>query len=602
MKGAGSIAIANMLGRVTGMLREMVVSAVFGAGMVTDAFNAAIRVPQLLRELLAEGSLQNAWVPAFAEAFERRGAADAWRLANAFLGVLLLALGGTTLMFFAAAPFWVHLVAGGYAADADKYTLTVTLTRWLSPFIAGLSLAGFAAAMLNVRGRFFLPAIATNLLNLLVIAGCLLSDRFEALTGLPPIVAVAIATTLSGFSQLALTWPALRAEGFRVAPTLGGHPGLRRMLATLGPAIIGISTVQFNLLVETGWASSYGDGALTYLSLAFRLVQLPLAVVAGSVATAALASLSARAARGDEAGVGDELTRALRVNATLVIPSAVALGVLARPLCELFFERGAFSAADTAGTAAMLQMYALAVYGICFHRVAVPVYYALGDPRTPMRLSIGAMLAKVPVILLLTRGFGLGVEALPLSHALTVSGECVLLGWGLRDRVRGRGLLRAHLAIGIAALVLGAAAFALNGTMHVVLVCAIAGGLYLAAARALGIRDFGLPGGRGLPPGVDAASGAALGLLAGGDVHVEGTRIACPGGSWRMIAEDGRLRLHPEGEPVRGALGGPVSAVLRPGAPPTLRGIQIGARTWHADGGVIVEGDCPGPRLPLARG
>ncbi|MDP2312556.1 MAG: murein biosynthesis integral membrane protein MurJ [Pseudomonadota bacterium] len=606
MKGAGGVAAANLLARVTGMVREMVVSAVFGAGAVTDAFNAALRVPQLLRELLAEGSLQNAYVPAFSDASEKEGAAGAWQLANAFLGVLLLALGAATLVFLFGAPLWVRVVANGFADDPEKLALTVTLTRWLSPFLAGLSIAGFLGAMLNVKGRFFWPALAGNALNLLVIAGALLAAPFERLTGQPAIVAVAIATTLSGFVQVGITVPPLLKLGWRPRPTLGGHPGLGKMLRYLGPALIGISTVQFNLLVETQWASTYGDGALTWLTLAFRLVQLPLAVISGSVATAALAVLSQHAARGEHDALGAALTKALRVNAFWVIPSAVGLGVLAAPLCRLFFERGAFTAADTAGTAAMLQMYAIAVYGICFHRVAVPAYYAMGDPKTPMRLSLWAMAAKIPTILLLTRGFGMGVEALPLSHALTVTGESALLVWGLQEKVRGRGLLGAHVKMGLAAVVLGAVAYALVDHLHVVLVCALAGVAYLGVARILGVWE-GLGRPRGLPPFLDPDTRAALEVLAKEPVVAVGDTLVSRAGTWRMIARDGAFALVPAAgsddptpqsfpEPARKD---PLAIIVRVGRAPSMRGLQVGERTWSVVQDTVVEGPCEGPRIPV---
>jgi putative peptidoglycan lipid II flippase len=599
MKGAGGVAAANLLARVTGMVREMVVSAVFGAGAVTDAFNAALRVPQLLRELLAEGSLQNAYVPAFAEATEKEGNAGAWRLANAFLGVLLLVLGAATLLFLLGAPLWVRVVANGFADDPAKLALTVTLTRWLSPFLAGLSIAGFLGAMLNVKGRFFWPALAGNVLNLLVIAGALLSGPFERLTGQPAILAVAIATTLSGFVQVAITVPPLMKLGWRPRPTLGGHPGLGRMLRYLGPALIGISTVQFNLLVETQWASTYGDGALTWLTLAFRLVQLPLAVVSGSIATAALAALAHHAARGEPDAVGAALTQALRVNAFWVIPSAVGLGVLAEPLCRLFFERGAFTAADTAGTATMLQMYAVAVYGICFHRVAVPAYYAMGDPRTPMRLSLVAMAAKVPVILLLTRGLGMGVEALPLSHAITVTGEGALLVWGFRDKVRGRGLLGAHLKMVVAAAVLGGVALLLVDRLPVVLVCALAGVAYLVVARLLGVWE-GLGRPRGLPPFLDADTRAGLEALAAGPVVAIGDVLVGTTGAWQMVVRGGAMGLVPvEGPAAAPTTPAPLSIIVRVGPTPSMRGLQVGDRTWGVVNGAVLEGPCEGPRIPV---
>jgi putative peptidoglycan lipid II flippase len=602
VRGAAGVAAANLLARVTGLVREIVVSAVFGATATTDALNAALRVPQLLRELLAEGSLQNAYVPAFSDAAEKEGDAGAWRLANAFLGVLLLVLGVATLVFFLGAPLWVRLVADGFTDDPAKFALTVTLTRWLSPFLAGLSVAGFLAAMLNVKGRFFWPALASNVLNLLVIGGALLSGWFERVTGQPAIVAVALATSLSGFVQVAVTAPPLLKLGWRPRPTLGGHPGLGRMLRYLGPALIGISTVQFNLLVETQWASTYGDGALTWLTLAFRLVQLPLAVVSGSVATAALAALSQHAARGENDALGAALTQALRTNAFWVIPSAVGLGVLAEPLCQLFFERGAFTTSDTAGTAAMLQMYAFAVYGICFHRVAVPVYYALGDPRTPMRLSILAMLAKIPVILLLTRGFGLGPEALPLSHAVTVTAEGALLYWGFADKVRGRGLLRAHAKMLVAAGALGGVAFTLRD-LPVLLTCAAAGATYLAVARALGVWEvLGRP--RGLPPFLDPDTRTALETLSKAPLTVVGQHLLGPAGAWRMVADAGVLRLVPDADPPFDPAEHPtaptkLALIVRTSRPPSLRGLQAGERVFHAVDGVVREGPCEGPRIPV---
>lgn len=597
LRGAGGVAAANLLARITGMVREMVVSAVFGAGATTDALNAALRVPQLLRELLAEGSLQNAYVPAFSEAQEKEGEAGAWRLANAFLGVLLLVLGGATLLFLLGAPLWARVVANGF--EGDKLALTVTLTRWLSPFLAGLSLAGFLGAMLNVRGRFFWPALASNALNLLVIAGALLAPAFERLTGQPAIVAVAIATTLSGFTQVALTVPPLLRLGWRPRPTLGGHPGLGKMLRYLGPALIGISTVQVNLLIETQWASTYEDGALTWLTLAFRLVQLPLAVISGSVATAALAALSAHSARGEHDALGAALAKALRTNAFWVIPSAIGLGVLAQPLCQLFFERGAFTAADTAGTAAMLQMYAVAVYGICFHRVAVPVYYALGDPRTPMRLSLFAMLAKVPVILVLTRLLGMGPAALPLSHAITVTGESALLYWGFAERVRGRGLVSAHLRMLVAGAVLATVAIVLRDRTHVVATCLAAGVAYLVVGRALGVFE-GLGRPKGLPPFLDADTAGALRTLKAGPVAVVGNVLVGPGGAWEMVVRDGAMVLVPADPPdVEPTEHQALAIIVRVGKNPSMKGLAVRGRTWGVTESGVVEGPCEGPRIPV---
>lgn len=623
-RAAAWIGAANLIGRFTGMAREVAFTAVFGAGMVSDSFQAASRVPQLLRELLVEGSLQNAFVPAFLGAGERRGQEEAWRLANAFLGLLLVVLGGTVLLFWVGAPLFVWLIASEFSADPVKFELTVQLTRWLSPFLVGLSLAGLAGGMLNARGRFLLPAMSQNLLNLLVLAACLGAGAWERLTGAPPILLVAGVTTLSGFAQVAVLLPALRREGFRLRPTFAGHPDLPRMLRTFLPALVGISTVQLSLLIESQVAAGFGDGALSWLSLSFRLVQIPLMVVAGSVATATLSTLSLQEARQDRAGATDTLTRAIRLNSFLVLPCAVAFVALAGPITAFCFERGAFSAADTAGTAAMLRMYGIAAWGICFHRLAVPVLYALQRTRLPAVASAGALLLKLPVIALLTRGFGMGVEALPLSHALTVGGEAVVLLWGMRDRL-GPGLAGAHLRMLIAGGALAAILWGLNGQAHVVIVCGVGGIGYLAAAWALRLPEIRALTARrgGLPPFLDPESRAAIVWMAGRQVEVSAPdvaiRLIAGGRAFRLAAERGSLRIEDIGEeyaenthdeksqdaaayvpPEHDGQPSSLALIVRVGqGPPSLRGLEVDGRVFSAEDGAIREGACAGPRIPV---
>ncbi len=472
-----AIGVANLLGRLTGLARDVIFAAIFGAGAVSDAYNAALRVPMLLRELVAEGSLQNVVVPAFADTAEREGVDAAWTLANAVLGVLLLFLGVCTLVFWVGAEWWVRLVADSFAADSQKLALATTLTRWLSPFLASLSLAAYFGGLLNARGRFFVPAMAQNVLSLGVIAACLAGGS---------IVTVAAATTLSGFVQVGLCLPPLWSAGFRFRPTFRGHPALGRMLRYFATAIVGVATVQASILIESQWASSYGDGVLTWLLGSFRLVQLPLALVAGSLVTALLPAVSALSSRGDDEGAGRLLDRTLRTHALLVLPAAVGLLLLAEPIVAFIYERGAFDAADTQGTADMLRMYALATYGICLHRVLVPVCYALGRPRLPMWLSIIAVATKVPIILFLTRGVGMDATALPLSHAITVSGEAVGLFWGLRQALRGRGLLGYHGRLLVALVPMGALALWLAPRVHLLVVVVACVAVYGAVAWALG--------------------------------------------------------------------------------------------------------------------
>ena len=499
--------MANLSARVTGLLREIAFSAVFGANAGTDAWNAALRVPQLLRELLAEGSLQNALVPGLARARETQGEPGAWALADAVLGALLAVLAGVTLLFLLAAPWLAPLLAGGFSPE--KIGATVTLTRWLSPCLAGLSLAALASGALHARGRFLSPALASNALNLVVLAGTLAARPLARATGVAPLTVLALATTLSGFVNAGLLLPALRREGWRPRPHLRGHPRLAEMVRTLGPAIVGVATVQVSLAIETTWASGFGDGPLTWLTLAFRLVQLPLAVIAGTLATTALAATSAAHARGDEDAAGAVAADTLRLLAAGVLPCAVILGVLAEPIVALCFERGAFDAAATAGTARMLEAYAWATWGICLHRVLVPMHVAAGRTRLAAALGVGALALKVPVILLLTGPVGLGPEALPLSHAVTASLEAVGLLVPLRRALAGRGLIGAHARVAGACAAMGAVAWALEGRAHVLVACAAAAVTYVGAARLLGVRwrDRGPPdGARGMRTAAEGGS------------------------------------------------------------------------------------------------
>ncbi|HNC94974.1 MAG TPA: murein biosynthesis integral membrane protein MurJ [Myxococcota bacterium] len=592
---------ANLLARITGLAREVVFSAVFGGGLVTDAFNAAFRVPQLFRELLVEGSLQNALVPSLLEEQERKGEEEAWKLANAALCLLGLILSLLTLLLFVGAPFWVQVVAKDYADNPEKMALTVSLTRWLSPFLAGLSLAGFLGGILNSRGRFLGPALTQNLLNLLVLGACFAGSAWETRTGQPPIVLVALTTSVSGFLQLLLLLPGLYRSGFRFRPQWG-HPALGGMLRRFGPALVGISTVQLNLLIESQWAAGYGDGPLTWLLLSFRLIQLPLAVFAGSVATAALAELALQHARGDEAGFAKSLGKALRLNSLLVLPSAVAFVVLAEPLARFCFERGAFTPEATLGTAAMLRMYGLACFGICFHRVAVPVYYAMNQPRLPARLSIGALAAKLPVLYLLTGPLGMGMEALPLSHAITVGGESIFLYAGLRPFLKGEAMLQPHLKLLFASGILACGLWWLSDQLPVWATCAVGGLGYLGLVHLLGVRELGgLFKRRGMPPFVDPQSAEALQCLAR-EAWWDGSHFRSAGRAWRPVASGGLLRLEegpvPENTALRLAPG--VAIVVRLGqGPPGMRGLAFGDRCWSAEGGFWKEGPVAGPRIPV---
>jgi putative peptidoglycan lipid II flippase len=493
--GALAAAAAHLLTRTSGLIRDMVFVAFFGASATADAYFAAFRVPHLFRELLAEGTLSNIFVPLFAETTQKENLDNAWRLANALLGVLLLVLGLLTLLIFVLADPLVLLVASGF--DAQTHALATTLTRIFSPFLVGISIAALFSGMLNVRGKFFLPTLAPALLNVFIIAGCFMGEALEAQTGWPAIAAVALAASLSGLCTAAVQYPALRAAGFRFRPVIHAHPALRRVLKFVGAALVSVVVVQFNLLVEMQIASHLeGQGQITWLMMAFRLVQLPMSVVAGSVAVAAMAKISVEIAREDMGQAKLTLSRALEMTNVLVLPAAVGLYLLAEPLVHLLFERGVFTAADTAGTAGVLRMYAVAVVGICLYRVLLPVFFALKDPYLPMKLSLVVMLAKLPLAWWLVYELELGVDGLPLSHAITVSLEVAAMIWVLHGRMGGFAphFLSQHLRMAAATIAMGLAVSAVQpllgalSPLGVLGSCVVGGLVYGTVASLLGVR------------------------------------------------------------------------------------------------------------------
>lgn len=597
---------ANVLARLTGLVREIAFAAAFGAGLSADAFNVAFRIGNLFRELFAEGALSNAFVPLFADTEQKDGLKSAFDLANAFLGLLLVAVGvvvAGTILF--AEPL-VHVLASGYADVPGKVELTATLARVLAPFVATVSVASVFMGVLNVRGRFFVPALTPILFNVAIIAACAAAQPFEAATGQPAILLVAMAALVGGLGQATIQLPSLRAQGFRFRPRLAGHPALKRLVKFVLPAIVAISVVQLHLLVELQLASREGDGPVSWLLYAFRIAHLPFSIVSGAVAVSALAGLSVFAAQKDWGGFRDNLARAMNLNGFLLVPSAVGIFLLASPITALFYERGAFTPDDTAMTAQLLQGYAVALLAIGAQRILVPVFYTLDDPWTPMFAGIGTVALKLPVALGLMHLVGLA--GLPLSHAVLAGLEVLVLLILLERRVPGgvRAMVGDHARAVVAAAVMGGAlTLALDHVTSWTLlpICAAAGLLYLAVAHALGLREGrdllarALGRKKGLPPTIDPESRALLGRLAleptGPAQLVDGhLDIPLADGCVRITAAEGRLAA----AWVEGAYGmepalASLVVVLRVGAgPPSWVGLSVDGVAFQAVDGQVVPG------------
>jgi putative peptidoglycan lipid II flippase len=495
-----------MTSRILGVVREQVLAALFGASNAMDAYNVAYRIPNLVRDLFAEGAMSSAFVPTFTRHLTTAGKASAWRLANSVLnGLILITALLVVLGIVFAAPL-IDLFAGAYRTVPGKLELTVFLTRLMLPFLTLVALAAACMGMLNSLHRFFLPALSPATYNVATIACALLLVPLMPGLGLAPITAVAVGTLLGGVAQLALQWPALRREGFRYRPILDWHDeGLRRVLVLMGPGTIGLAATQVNVFVNTVLATGEGTGAVSWLNYAFRLMYLPIGLFGISIATATLPAVSRHAALDDEHRVRGTVADGLTLMLMLNVPATVGLVVLATPIVRVIFERAAFTAADTVATAAALQFYAIGLVGYSIVRIASPVFYALGQTRTPVLVSVATVLVNAALNIALVRV--LGYRGLALGTSIAALFNASLLMCLLRrrlDGIDGRRVAGSFLRIGVASALMAAAAVAAEAVggrwlpgealLPQLLRLAVAIGVALAvlasAAHLLHIREF----------------------------------------------------------------------------------------------------------------
>ncbi|MDL1975836.1 MAG: murein biosynthesis integral membrane protein MurJ [Deltaproteobacteria bacterium] len=450
-RAAGVVGGATLLSRILGFIRDMVIASFFGAGLSADAFFVAFRIPNLLRRLFAEGSLTVAFIPVFTEYLAGRGRKDALELAGSVFHLLSLILTAVTLLGILFAPLIVRVMAPGFALSAEKYEITVLLTRIMFPYIFFIGLVALSMGILNALGHFAAPALAPVFLNLAMIVSIFtLSSVFEK-----PVVALAIGVLIGGALQLALQIPFLLRKGFhfwKKAPWR--HPAIRRIGLLMMPAVLGSAVYQVNILVGTLLASLLAEGSISYLYYADRLVQFPLGVFAIAVGTAVLPSLSRQAAADDMDAMQDTFAYALRFVFFITIPAMIGLIVLRVPIIELLFKRGAFDAETTRLTADALLYYALGLWAFSGVRVVVSTFYALQDTKTPVKVACLSMLANIGLSLLLMGPMRHG--GLALATSLSSMLNLILLVWFLRKRLGriGAGSILKSAAISSAASVL----------------------------------------------------------------------------------------------------------------------------------------------------
>jgi putative peptidoglycan lipid II flippase len=431
VRKAGRVGLAVLGSRVLGLVREMVFAHLYGASMAGDAFRLAFRIPNLLRDLFAEGALSTAFVTTFTKTLEKDGEARAWRLANlvitlqfVVLGVIVVAgvLGASGVVsFFDLANVLARKAT--VPMSPEKRELVESLTRIMFPFILLVSAAAVWMGLLNARGRFGLPAAASIFFNLgSIVTGLLAAWLIDPSFGVGSIYGMAVGVLAGGALQWWIQVPAARREGFRLRPAWDmKDPRLREVLGLLGPAVIGASAVQVNVLINASFAASLGDGPVSWLEYAFRLMQFPIGLLGVAIATVTLPLVSRHAAMDDMGKFRSNLAHSTRLAFTLTLPAAVGLAVLAEPLVALLYQRGRFSAADTQSTALALRAYAIGLAGYASIKVVAPAFAAIGKAGIPSRVSI----IGIVINFLLNLAF---VRMTPLRHAgLALSTSLVAL-------------------------------------------------------------------------------------------------------------------------------------------------------------------------------
>ena len=513
-RNAGIVSLAVMASRVLGLVRDQVFATLFGAGLQYDAFLTAFRVPNLLRDLLAEGALSSAFVTTFTQTLQQKGKEEALRLSNRVATLIVVSIAAISVVAWIFTPEIVRLLAPGFFAVPGKAELTIELTRVMMPFLLLIALAAQAMGMLNAFNVYGIPALASAFFNLGSIAGgLLLGYLIGPAVGLSPIGGMAYGVVIGGFLQFAVQWPSLRrcGVGYRADFNVN-DAGVRQILRLMGPAIIGAAAVQINVFINTSFASAIIDpttgairnGPVSWLNYAFRFMQFPIGVFGVAIATAALPTLSRSTSNVDYGEFRQTLAHSLALVFLLCIPSAVGLAVLAKPIVALVFEHGKFTAFDTTQTANALAAYSVGLAGYGAIKVLSPAFYALNDARTPMLISLGSIAVNYFMNWLLVGPFG--HVGLAFSTSAVALVNFLLLAMFMRrrlGRLAGRQLAITAMKIALASAALAAVAWIVNASaealpMHglalelsrVIAAIVLAGAMFYTVCRLLQVDEL----------------------------------------------------------------------------------------------------------------
>jgi putative peptidoglycan lipid II flippase len=477
VRSASIVSIATLTSRITGLLRESFMARMFGAGLEYDAFSLGFRIPNLTRDLFAEGALSSAFVPTFTEYLQKKSKEEAIALVNLVATALVMVVGAVCLLGVIFAPEIVGLIAGGYRQVPGKFELAVRMTRIMFPFLLLVALAAQAMGVLNACNRFGVPALASTFFNIgSVTFGFLLGFGAGPYVGISRIEGMALGVVLGGALQLLWQMPTLWSLGFRFRPAIDwSHPGLRRILVLMGPAILGNAAVQINVMVNTYFASNIQDpirgldGAVSWLSYAFRFMQLPIGLFGVAIGSATTAAISKSWASGRVEEFRKTLSESLGMVFLLTIPSSVGLTVLGKSIIGSIYQWGRFEPYDTQQTAYALSFYALGLVGYAALKVINPAFYALGNSRVPAMVSVLSIAVNFAVASSMVYWAGLGHAGLALSTSCVAILGSVIQFVVLRKRIEGiygRYLVQTFAKVAVASAAMGVVVWLISREME----------------------------------------------------------------------------------------------------------------------------------------
>lgn len=394
------ISFATFLSRISGYIKDMVLARYFGAGLLSDTFFVAFRIPNLLRELFAEGSISSAFIPVLTEYRTKRGDDEAKRIVRIVFTFILFVVGAITLIGILSSPFIVKVIAPGFIPVPEKFNLTVLLTRIMFPFLLFISLASLLMGALNVKKVFFIPALAPVMLNLSIIFFVIFLGRnMDA-----PIISVAVGVTVGGFLQFLFQVPSFFKSGYDLRiDTNFRHEALKRIALLLLPAIAGMAVSQINIFVSTILASFLKEGSITYLYYSMRLIQFPIGIFGVAMSMAVLPLFSEHASRGDIELLKRDFSFALRFLFFITVPAMLGLIALRIEIIEVLFERGRFTHYDTVQTAKALLFYSLGIWSIVGVRIMTAMFYSVQDTKTPVKIATAGIITNIIASLILMR-------------------------------------------------------------------------------------------------------------------------------------------------------------------------------------------------------